>query len=214
VAEQITSKWESDSVLVFYVKDKEIARWQYKNDKVSSKKGQSINGLVKRYDLNGILRAKENYKNDLEDGVSNTYFVSGALESTQTYKEGLQDGLTTWFDENGKTETIDNYKDGELLETKDKTPEGTVNKTKYNYLEKILGWSKGLAYLYLVAGIGVGALLFVFTMQNNTLLGIVFCIISIFIGWILFVITLASIELIRVLIDIEANTSMLSKTKK
>jgi uncharacterized integral membrane protein len=217
MANEITSKWETETVLVFYSNNKEIAKWEYKDDKVVSQQGKTINGVVKRYDTEGLLRAEDNYANNKENGISKTYYKSGALESTQPYKDSLQDGLTTWYGENGEIEKVEVYADGQLVETKNyEVKEVKADKTtnsKYSNLEKIISWNNGLGYLYLIVGIVVGILIFIITARTNISLALLFGGISFVIGWTLFVITLASAELIKVLIDIEANTSKFS-TKK
>ena len=71
-----------------------------------------FSGRVVSYYYNGQLGFKHNYKDGLQDGLSEEYTESGQLERKGSYKDGKEDGPYESYFESGQLEKKTSYKDG------------------------------------------------------------------------------------------------------
>lgn len=79
-----------------------ITRGNYKNGKA--------HGLVEKWD-DGVLMSREEYKDDILDGISELYYSNGSLKSRQMYSDGVCKGLGEEWYENGQLKSRVNYND-------------------------------------------------------------------------------------------------------
>lgn len=86
--------------------------------------------LVYKY-KNGNIKSKQNYIDNVENGVSKRYFENGKLKSTATFKSGNMDGTSKNYHTNGKVQFEKTYDNG--------TPVGTH---KRYYKDGNVEWEK------------------------------------------------------------------------
>lgn len=87
-----------------------MAEEPYKNDK--------LHGVKKIYYISGKLSEEIEYKNGIEDGISNQYAESGAKIKETFYKNGTLHGKLTVRDANGKITDEAEYVNGKLITPK------------------------------------------------------------------------------------------------
>ena len=77
--------------------------------------GQSsaYTGIIETYNEKGVLEAKTEFKNGIQDGSSKLYYPSGKLYSEATFQNGKQVGVQKDYYENGKVATETTYKNSQ-----------------------------------------------------------------------------------------------------
>ena len=65
-------------------------------------------GIIETYNEKGVLEAKTEFKNGIQDGSSKLYFPNGKLYSEATFQNGKQVGVQKDYYENGKVATETN----------------------------------------------------------------------------------------------------------
>ena len=99
------------------VKDTEVDKEynvELKDDIVYEKGEKKLyTGIVEKYNENGTLRERREYKNGKTDGLSKFFNTNGQLLGETTYKNGKRNGIEKVYYENGKLEYEIKYKDGQ-----------------------------------------------------------------------------------------------------
>ena len=70
-------------------------------------------GFIDTFDEKGVLGARTEFKNGIQDGSSKIYFPSGKLSSEATFQNGKQVGVQKDYYENGKVKIETTYKNGQ-----------------------------------------------------------------------------------------------------
>ena len=70
-------------------------------------------GFIDTFDEKGVLGARTEFKNGIQDGSSKIYFPNGKLASETTFKNGIQNGIQKDYYENGKVKIETTYKNGQ-----------------------------------------------------------------------------------------------------
>jgi len=103
-----------------------------KNTYINGKK----NGLSETY-LNGILRFKTIYKDDVKDGIEDYFREDGTLNIRTTFKNGKEDGIQEFYGEDGKLRSTIRFKDGvdldELVRQKNTSSNSQSSGGVYTY---------------------------------------------------------------------------------
>ncbi|MBW2962852.1 toxin-antitoxin system YwqK family antitoxin [Mesonia aestuariivivens] len=100
---------ESDIVSVefFTPKGKLLTKGQFKDKK-------RIGEWIYFHKGTAIIMMKENYKNDLLNGLKSIYFENGKLAETQEYLKGIKQGENFIYGANGNLIQYYNYQQGSL----------------------------------------------------------------------------------------------------
>ena len=69
-------------------------------------------GFIDTFDEKGVLGARTEFKNGVQDGSSKIYFPSGKLASEANFQNGKQIGIQKDYYENGKLKIETAYKNG------------------------------------------------------------------------------------------------------
>ncbi|PKL92353.1 MAG: hypothetical protein CVV21_03320 [Candidatus Goldiibacteriota bacterium HGW-Goldbacteria-1] len=97
---------------VFYRGDKRIAVWSPGPGNTVIKTGEKITATVRKYNRNGVIIEKVDYKNNLKNGISKIYDDRGNLKVKTTYRNDAPDGAYYSYYENGAAETYGYYRGG------------------------------------------------------------------------------------------------------
>ena len=97
---------------VFYRGDKRIAVWSPGPGNTDVKTGEKITATVRKYNRNGVIIEKVDYKNNLRNGISKIYDDRGNLKIKTTYRNDVPDGAYYSYYENGAVETYGYYRLG------------------------------------------------------------------------------------------------------
>ncbi len=95
------------------------------------------------YDVHGILKVKENYRNGLLNGIKTTYYPNGNLKSSINYTDGKEDGYYKGYFSNKTLE-----KEGWYTNGKAEgfwffyNPKGTLVAENYYHLDQLQGDKK------------------------------------------------------------------------
>src|SRR5207248_9131866 len=89
--------------------------WKFYNEKGKITKSIEYavgkkNGFIITYDTAGFIISKENYVNDIKQGVSYNLYKSGKVKQSIPYKNGRADGLSYIFTEDSLITSIIKYK--------------------------------------------------------------------------------------------------------
>lgn len=91
-----------------------IAEGRYLGKVIDKKFVRQKEGVWKLYDVTGILRAEENYKDGMLDGVCKYMYENGKLVSNTLYLNGRKEGPFTDYYETGKKQREGSYSRGEF----------------------------------------------------------------------------------------------------
>ncbi|MBN2753966.1 MAG: toxin-antitoxin system YwqK family antitoxin [Candidatus Goldbacteria bacterium] len=97
---------------VFYRGNKRIAVWSPGPGNTVVKTGEKITATVRKYNRNGVIIEKVDYKNNLRNGISKIYDDRGNLKIKTTYRNDVPDGAYYSYYENGAVETYGYYRLG------------------------------------------------------------------------------------------------------
>lgn len=155
VTSKITSISNEETVVTFLNDDKEIAKQiiDGKTGKLIKTIGKIPDGIVKRYDENGNLKAESTWKNNDLSGSAKLYYQDGKLMAEHVFKEGKIVGKRKYFDGQG---VLCEWVKGDTPEDPVKITGATDSSVgisaEYNYLNWMFGernvdWKLNRQYL-------------------------------------------------------------------
>jgi len=109
---EVVSRGADKSQIVFFKRDKEIAKRVWKDNGTIETIGTIPDGIVKHYDDNGTLLSATHYKDNRAQGVNRVFFNDGKLSSINNLKLDRFHGLCKEYYVNGKVMAEINYRDG------------------------------------------------------------------------------------------------------